>query len=73
MLQTEQVEELIGLVSSLDRSALVAQFNHYRASFPIDFTREFLETQSLDRLRHLFVALCLQQQRMPQTVVFDAA
>ena len=66
MLQSHQVEELIALVSALDRGALVAQFEKYQAAFPVDFTREFLESQSEDRLRHLFVALCLHTQRMPE-------
>ena len=73
MLQTEQVEELITVVAGLDRQALVEQFRNFRASFPIDFTREFLERQPEDRLRHLFVALCLQQQRMPELAVPEAA
>jgi hypothetical protein len=65
MLQPEQVEELICLVSALDRPALVRQFREFRAAFPIDFTAEFLETAELERLRHIFVALCLQSQQMP--------
>lgn len=69
MLQTHQIEELICLVAALDRNALVGQFNNYRASFPIDFTSEFLETQPLDRLRHIFVALCMQCQRLPESSV----
>ena len=66
MLQSQQVEELIGLVSSLDKPALVEQFATYQASFPVDFTRDFLDSQSVDRLRHLFVAMCLHTQRMPE-------
>ena len=66
MLQSHQVDELIGLVTSLDKPALVQQFGSYPACFPVDFTREFLESQSVDRLRHLFVAMCLHTQRMPE-------
>jgi hypothetical protein len=66
MLHTQQVEELITTVSTLDRGALVEQFRSYQASFPVDFTHEFLERESLDRLRHLFVALCVQQKRIPR-------
>ena len=66
MLQSHQVEELIALVSALDRDALVQQFKTYQAAFPIDFTSDFLQTQPLERLQHIFVALCLQQQRMPE-------
>lgn len=73
MLHPDQVEELICLVSSLDRPALVRQFREFRASFPIDFTPEFLQATDLDRLRHIFVALCLQCQQMPVAELADAA
>lgn len=65
MLQSDQVEELISLVWSLDRVALARQFHEYPARFPIDFTEEFLADTPLDRLRHIFVAMCLQNQRLP--------
>ncbi len=65
MLQPEQVEELICLVASLDRPALIRQFQQFRTSFPLDFTPEFLDTTELERLRHIFVAVCLQSQQVP--------
>jgi hypothetical protein len=65
MLESHQVEELICLVASLDKPTLTNQFMEFRGNFPIDFTPEFLETQSVERLRHIFVALCLQAQQMP--------
>ena len=65
MLESHQVEELICLVSSLDKPALTKQFLTFRGDFPIDFTPEFLDGLSLERLRHIFVALCLQAQRLP--------
>jgi hypothetical protein len=73
MLQSHQLEELISLVSGLDRPALVTQFENFRATFPLDFSREFLESQSVDRLRHIFVALCIEQQRMPEICAQEAA
>lgn len=66
MLESLQVEELISLVSSLDRSGLIEQFHRYPANFPLDFTPEFLNKTPLERLKHIFVALCLQTQRMPE-------
>jgi hypothetical protein len=66
MLASEQVEELICLVAALDRESLVDHLHDYHASFPIDFTDDFLTTVPLDRLRHIFVALCLQQKHVPQ-------
>ena len=66
MLHACQVEELISLVSTLDRDALVRQFSNYRATFPLDFTSEFLHNHPIEHLKHIFVALCLQCQRMPE-------
>jgi hypothetical protein len=66
MLGSDQIEELISLVASLNREALERQFSNYRGNFPLDFTPEFLASLSLDRLRHIFLAVCLQNQRLPQ-------
>jgi hypothetical protein len=71
MLQTYQVEELITVVAALDRPALLRQFEEYPSRFPVDFTKDFLETQPLDRLRHIFVAICLQSQRLPESAQPD--
>jgi hypothetical protein len=66
MLQAEQVEELLCLVSAMDRGTLVQQFRQYRATFPLDFTPEFLASAPLERLRHIFIAVCLQSQHLPE-------
>ncbi|MBC8106488.1 MAG: hypothetical protein H7Z14_07860 [Anaerolineae bacterium] len=66
MLQAQQVEELVNLITSMSRELVIDQFRSYRASFPVDFTREYLEAQDIEQLRHLFLALCLQSQRMPE-------
>ena len=66
MLNAEQVEELLALVSTLDRAALHRSIREYHGSFPLDFTSDFLETVDLDKLRHIFLAVCLQCQRMPE-------
>ena len=65
MLHSDQIEDLIMLVSSLDRGALLNHFHTYHANFPIDFTPEFLDALPIDKLRHIFVAICLQTQRLP--------
>jgi hypothetical protein len=72
-LQAEQVEELIALVCSLDRENLVRQFHSYPAAFPLDFTPDFLNKQPLERLQHIFLAVCLQSQRMPEVHTPEAA
>ena len=66
MLASDQVEEFVALVATLDREPLIQHLANYRGNFPIDFTPEFLATLSMDRLRHVFLAACLQNQRLPQ-------
>lgn len=73
MLESHQVEELICLVSSLDKPTLTQQFLTFRGNFPVDFTPEFLDALSLERMRHIFVALCLQSQRLPVMAAIPTA
>jgi hypothetical protein len=65
MLAGEQVEELICLVAAMDRDDVIAHIKAFEGSFPLDFTDDFLAETSLDRLRHVFVAICLQQHHIP--------
>lgn len=65
MLACDQIEELICVVSTWDRDTLVSQFTAFRGSFPVDFTPQFMSDLPLEKLRHVFLALCLQNQRMP--------
>ena len=72
-MDSHQVEELICVVSAMDRESLVEKFRNFRGSFPVDFTPEFLEAQPTDRLRHIFVALCIQHRRLPDFDMSTAA
>ena len=65
MLQAEQIDELVCLISLLDRQSLLHQLLDFRADFPVDFTEEFLAAQTTDRLKHLLLALCVQCQHLP--------
>lgn len=66
MLQAHQVEELLCVVSRMDRSAIARHLREFRGSFPVDLTPDFVATADLDRLRHIFLALCLQARQMPE-------
>ena len=72
-MDSHQVEELICLVSAMDRESLVEKFRTFPADFPLDFTREFLDAQPTERLRHIFLALCIQHRRMPNWDMSNAA
>lgn len=65
MLQFDQIEELIGLISALDRVSVTRQLLEFEGDFPIDFTPEFLDSQSVEQLQHLLFALCVQCQQAP--------
>jgi hypothetical protein len=74
MLEAHQIETLISMVCMMDRAAIKRQVLNFRGDFPVDFTPEFLDTLPVDRLRHIYVALCLQTQQLPSTeVMSDAA
>ena len=73
MLHSQEIEDLLCLVASLDRPALVHQFKTCRAPFPLDFTDDFLQNTPLDRLKHIFVAICMQSTRHPMTPISHAA
>jgi hypothetical protein len=66
MLASEQVDDLICRVATWDRDTLTRQFQMFQSSFPIDFTPEFLSDLTVDRLRHVFLAVCLQNQKLPE-------
>jgi hypothetical protein len=73
MLKSGQIEDLIAWVSALDRRELSSQFRKYRASFPVDFSNAFLGRESLEKLQHIFVAMCIEQRRMPDIPAAEAA
>ncbi len=73
MLQAQQVESLIRVVASMDRDALIERLLDFHGSFPVDFTPDYLHRLSADRLRHIFVAICLQAGQLPVEPVADAA
>ncbi len=66
MLHAQQVEELLCLVSRMDRVTIARRLREVRAGFPVDFSAQFVETTDLDQLRHIYLALCLQIQQMPE-------
>ena len=68
MLHPAQLEELMVVVASMDRASLVDQFHNYHARFAVDFSDDFLAGTPLDKLRHIFVAMVLQNERMPESM-----
>ena len=69
MLANEQVDELICTVATWDRETLTSEFLSFDGRFPLDFTPEYLSGLSVETLRHIFLAICLQNQKMPDAAM----
>jgi hypothetical protein len=50
------LEEVSTSVSDLDRSELKQRIKDFHGRFKLDFTDDYLETASTDRLRHILLA-----------------
>lgn len=73
MLDPQQVEEIMCIVSAMNREAVIERLKGFRGTFPVDFTNEFLADQPTDRLQHIYAALCLQARLLPDEEVPTAA
>jgi hypothetical protein len=50
-------QEQIADPATMDRSALIEAILTIECEFPVDFTREYLQTLDTEKLRHVYVAL----------------
>jgi hypothetical protein len=65
-IQADQLNDVLVAIASMTREELIEQFHIYPAPFPIDFTDAFLQSQSLDKLRHVFAGLVMHCRVSPQ-------
>ena len=59
-MQGRQVEVLVKRIAEMDRVGLVRFLRGLDVDFTIDFTDDFLDTVSLERLRHITLAAALR-------------
>lgn len=62
MLSPEEVEMLNHSIQSMDRETIVHHLKSFRSRFPLDFTPDFYQRESISRLRHILFGLCLHNQ-----------
>ena len=72
MLGSNQVDEVICLLASWDRQMLISEFLAFHSDFPVDLTPEYLSKMSDENIRHVFLAMCLQNQRAPEGMMVGA-
>ena len=58
-----ETEKLVTDLAEMGRDDLIERLRATNCGFPMDFTEEFLRSVSLNRLRHIVLAACLQRQR----------
>ncbi len=55
------MENLITSIISMNRSQLITLLQTMHCSFPLDFSAEFMNTLSTDRLRHIAMTASLHE------------
>lgn len=63
----QNLEALIERIAGMDRPALVDTLQNLNCDFRIDFTAEFLDSISLERLRHIVLAASLHDHQVKAT------
>ena len=58
-MQGQQVEILVNEIQTMDRDGLIHLLRTMQCDFTVDFTDEFLNSISVERLRHIALAASL--------------
>ena len=53
------VERTVAVIATLSRDELKTRLKDFQSSIKLDFTDSYLDTVSLDRLRHIVLAVAL--------------
>ena len=56
MSNNQNLEWLAVTISSLDRNEVENKIKNFQGSFKLDFTEEYLQNLTVDRLRHILFA-----------------
>lgn len=57
-----QFEQMAATLAELSREDLKVRIRNFRGRFKLDFSDDYLETLSLDRLRHLLLAALINAE-----------
>jgi len=56
-----KLDDVVTTVATMSREQVQKEIIHFKGRFKLDFTPEYLMTQTLERLRHILLAAKLQQ------------
>ena len=63
MSSKHSLEEVAVAINSLDREAIKRRIKNFKGRFKLDFTDQYLDTLSIDRLRHILLAAFLTNSK----------
>jgi len=63
MSSAQYVERQVTSVAALDRDELKKRIRNFRGRFKLDFTEDYLNKISVDRLRHILLAALINAKR----------
>ena len=63
MAAREYYDQTVTSIAALGRSELKRQIRGFRGRFKLDFTEDYLDTLSVDRLRHILLAALVNARR----------
>ena len=65
MLTSSQARQVANAIARLTRREVIDGLRRCPARFPLDFTNQWLDSQPLSELRHIYAALCVQCGHIP--------
>ncbi len=57
---TDSLGDMICMLTTMSRTQLVGMLSKFSGSFKLDFTRDYLDSLTVDRLRHIVLAASMQ-------------
>jgi hypothetical protein len=63
MASIRNLEQTATSISSLGRSELTRRIRNFKGRFKLDFTEDYLNSLSVDRLRHILLAVLINAQQ----------
>ena len=61
MAPTNSLRELISSIADMPKTELISQLCNFNGDFALDFTEDYLNTLTVDRLRHILWAAAVTQ------------
>ena len=58
-MNSRNAEQLVSSIARMSRQAVEREILNFHGAFKIDFTEEYLESLSLEKLRHILLAVQL--------------